>query len=78
MASKRKRTTRNLAQRVTARAIAAFAAGDAMTLQRELRLPPWQLSPLDVAGRCLYPPHTSGAITWPDSVALRRELIHAQ
>ena len=79
MASKRKRTTRNLAQRVTAKAIAAFTAGDSVTLHREMRLPPWQLSPLDTEdGPCPYAVRTAGANTWADSVALRKELEHAQ
>lgn len=74
MPSKRQRTTRTFRQRVTDAAVAAYKAGDDLTLCRELRLPPWQISPLQVDGDCPWPAGTGGAMTWPDSVALRDEL----
>lgn len=74
MPTKRKRKGRGLASRITPEAIAAWSAGDSVALKRALRLPPWQLSPLDAVGDCPWHGLTAGATTWPDSVALREEL----
>lgn len=78
MANVRRRARTQQTGRITADAVAAFIAGDRMELSRALRLPPWQISPLDVAGPCPYPPTTAGGSTWPDSVKLRAELVEAQ
>lgn len=61
---------------ITAAALAAFKAGDHLTLHRELRLPPWQASPLDAEGACPWRARSAGWQTWPDSVALREGLCH--
>lgn len=74
MPTKRTRTARNFRQRVTAAATAAFKAGDDVTLRSQLRLRPWQVSPLHAVGACPWPANCAGATTWPDSVALRAEL----
>jgi hypothetical protein len=60
--------------RITPTAITAFRAGDRMTLHRELRLPPWQVSPLDADGDCPWSPTVAGGWTWPESVTLRAAL----
>jgi hypothetical protein len=62
------------AGRITPTAIAAFRAGDRMTLHRELRLPPGQVSPLDAHGDCPWSSSVAGGRTWPESVALRAAL----
>jgi len=62
------------AGRITPEAVAAYQHGDKIALHAALRLPPWQLSPLDAVGACPYPPRAAGATTWPDSVSLRAEL----
>lgn len=69
---RRKRTEQ--AGRITQAAVEAFRAGDELALHRALRLPPWQISPLQVDRDCPWPAGTGGAMTWPDSVALRAEL----
>lgn len=74
MAGVRRRRRLEKAGRITQEAIAAFKAGDVIALQRALRLPPWQVSPLTVAGKCPWPPGSGGAITWVDSVGLREAL----
>ncbi len=56
--------------RITDAAVAAFKAGDVMELHRELRLPPWQVSPLRAQGECPWPENSAAALTWADSVAL--------
>jgi len=66
------------AGRITPDAVAAFRADDRESLHAALRLPPWQLSPLDAIGECPYPHGAAGATTWPDSVSLRVELEAAQ
>lgn len=60
--------------RITPEAVAAYQDGDKIALHAALRLPPWQLSPLDAVGACPYPHGAAGAMTWPDSVSLRVEL----
>lgn len=60
--------------RVTQEAVDAYRAGDSLTLSRLLRLPPWQISPLDAEGECPYSPQSGCYDLWPDSVALRQEL----
>lgn len=48
MPTKRTKITRNRVPTLTAEAVAAFKAGDAMALSAELRLRPWWPNPLDV------------------------------
>jgi len=74
MATKRQRAPRGMASRITASAATAFLAGDPLALSHALRLPPWQVSPLDAAGECPYPAGAAGARTWADSVELREQL----
>ena len=74
MTTIRRRTRNQQAGRITPEALAAFSAGDRATLKRALRLPPWQVSPLDAEGACPYPPLTGAAATWPDSLTLRNQL----
>lgn len=77
MTTKRRRVTRGLAQRITPEAVAAFVAGDRMQLHRELRLKPWQESPLDAIGESPWPATSAGGSTWPESVQLAIELQQA-
>ena len=74
MSTIRRRTRNQQAGRITPEAVAAFVAGDHVTLKRALRLPPWQVSPLDADGACPYPPQTAAAATWADSLAMRNQL----
>lgn len=74
MATLRRRKHVERAGRMTPEAVSAFEAGDRTTLHRLLRLPPWQVSPLDAVGECPWPDRSAGANTWPDSMALRAEL----
>ena len=73
MATIRRRKHGERANRITAAALSAWRAGDSLALHRELRLPPWQASPLIAAGKCPWP-SGAGASTWADSCALRAEL----
>ena len=74
MTTIRRRTRNQQAGRITPEAVAAFVAGDHATLKHALRLPPWQVSPLDAEGACPYPPLTAAAVMWLDSLALRTQL----
>jgi hypothetical protein len=74
MTTIRRRTRSQQAGRITPEAVAAFNAGDHATLKHALRLPPWQVSPLDAEGACPYPSLTAGAVTWLDSSTLRNQL----
>jgi hypothetical protein len=74
MPSKRQRTPRNLRVRITDAALAAYKAGDRLTLHRELHLKPWQETPLAAAGTCPWPDGSAGATTWADACRLRDEL----
>ncbi|WP_395117753.1 hypothetical protein ACFCQI_14260 [Rhodanobacter sp. FW102-FHT14D06] len=74
MTTIRRRTRNQQAGRITPEALAAFVAGDHATLKHALRLPPWQVSPLDAEEVCPYPPLTAGAVTWLDSLTLRNQL----
>lgn len=53
--------------------IEAFKAGDEDELDRLLGLKPWEFSPLDAYGECVYP-GSSAAALWAKAVALREEL----
>lgn len=69
----KRRPTKHVAHRITAKAVEAFRAGDGMALHNALGLRPWQVSPLhvDVA-------HGEGDGTgWGHSFALARELREA-
>jgi hypothetical protein len=74
MATKRTRKSRNLRARITPAAVAAFAAGDHSALHLELRLAPWETSPLDAWGACPWDPGTGGGDSWDAAVRLRAEL----
>lgn len=69
---RRKHTERT--GRVTPAAVAAFRAGDKAALHAELRLRPWQASPIAAVGACPWPASCAGAVAWPQSVALREVL----
>lgn len=60
--------------RIAPAAYAAFQAGDWMGLQRELRLKPWEASPLDATTDT--PPAAGRGYrdSWPRARALRAEL----
>lgn len=77
MATLRRRKHTQQSGRVTAEAVDAFDAGDRERLHRELRLPPWQASPLEAEGDCPWSPGSAGGFTWADSVALRAALVAA-
>jgi|RhiMethySRZTD1v2_1073278.scaffolds.fasta_scaffold88168_3 hypothetical protein len=49
MPTKRRRITRTLADRITPAAVAAYVRGDYHELHAELRLKPWECSPLPIA-----------------------------
>lgn len=74
MATLRKRVTRNQRTRITPECVVAFQAGDEVELHRLLRLPPWQVSPIQATGECCYGKTTAGYATWQDSLALRQAL----
>lgn len=63
--------------RITEKAIAAFRSGNRKALHRALRLPPWQVSPLDADSASPYPGSAAGGSTWADSAALREQLENA-
>jgi hypothetical protein len=74
MGTIRRRKHNQHSGRITRDAVACFMAGDWRGLHAALRLPPWQVSPLDATGPCPWPAGTRGGDTWPDSVALREAL----
>ena len=69
-----RRRNRTQRQRVTDEAVAAYTSCDHAVLQRALRLPPWQVSPLEADGPCPYSEGSGGGGTWADSVPLRKAL----
>ena len=77
MPTKRQRATRNQRTRITPDAIAAFKSGDHTGLHQLLRLKPWEVSPLDAEGECLWPETSAGGNSWPQAVALREEITNA-
>ncbi len=74
MPTKRLKRMRPLAAKITPAAVAAYKAGDRGDLHDQLRLKPWQASPLDVEGPCPYSPPYVIAATWPHIQALRAAL----
>ena len=74
MGTIRRRQRTQQSGRITPEVRSAFEALDRSRLHAELRLPPWQVSPLDVSGPCPWPKATAGASTWLDSVALLEAL----
>ncbi|RLA18789.1 MAG: hypothetical protein DRQ56_06755 [Gammaproteobacteria bacterium] len=77
MPTKRCRVNRTQKTRITAEVVAAYRAGDETELHRLLRLPPWQISPLEAEGECPYSRNAAGNGTWQDSVDLREALENA-
>ena len=55
MATKRKPIERNVRQRITPEAVKAYLDEDDGELRRLLGLKPWEISPLDAVGPCVYP-----------------------
>ena len=74
----RRRKHEERSGRITTGAQAAFEAGDWLRLHRELRLPPWQASPLDAMGECPWPATTAAGVTWAASAGLRKALSDAR
>jgi hypothetical protein len=72
----RRRRTFRRNGRITRQAVEAFQRGDDEALRLELRLKPWEISPLSVEDDepCCYPEGSAGALSWPECLALRREL----
>ena len=64
---------------LTPEVFAAFEAGDEYALHRSLKLPPWHASPLDtnLAGPAPYGPETCWALSRPDALEIRREILAA-
>ncbi len=77
MPTKRMRVNRTQRTRITPDAVAAYRAGDETELDRLLRIPPWQVSPLEAEGACPYSRNAAGHGTWADSVDLREALENA-
>lgn len=71
MPTKRLKRGRPMAAKIAPAAVEANKAGDMGTLHDELRLKPWQESPLDVEGPC--PPYRK-AEDWSEIQALRAKL----
>ncbi len=75
MPTKRTKRARPLAAKITPAAVEAFKAGDRSGLHDQLRLKPWQVSPLDVHdGLCPLHPSYVASGTWPQIQALRATL----
>jgi len=62
--------------RLTPEIFAAFDAGDEWALASALKLPPWHASPLHT-GPSPYPAGTAWALTLPDALEIRREILAA-
>src|SRR3981189_3499008 len=75
----KRRKAKIKAQRLTPEVFAAFDAGDDVALFRALKLPPWHASPLDtdLAGPAPYNHEGCWAMTRPDALELRREILAA-
>ena len=73
----KKRKSKMRAYQFTPEVFAAFEAGDEYTLRRSLKLPPWHASPLDtdLAGPAPYGPETCWAISRPDALEIRQEIL---
>ena len=73
----RKSTMR--AHQLTPEVFAAFDAGDKNTLRRALKLPHWHASPLDkdLAGPALYAHEICWAMSRPDALEIRQEILAA-
>lgn len=75
MPTKRNRRARNQRVRVTDRAVELYKASDWLGLHHELRLRPWEVSPLDVGeGADSGLAGSAGATSWAAAQALRAEL----
>lgn len=74
LATKRTRSARHLRARLTPEAVEHYRVGNAQALHLELRLAPWEASPLDAVGGCPWPAGTAGGSSWDQAVALRAEL----
>ena len=74
MPTKRRPIKRDLRQRITPEAVAAYIADDDALLHELLGLKPWEESPLDVGDENTNPPGTAAYESWPKARALRDEL----
>jgi len=75
----KRRKSKIKARLPTPEVFAAFDAGDEWALRRALKLPPWHASPLDtdLAGPAPYGPETCWAMSRPDALELRLEILAA-
>jgi hypothetical protein len=75
----KKRKAKIKAHILTPEVIAAFDAGDEWALRRALHLPPHHASPLDkdLAGPAPYNPDGCWALSRPDALEIRREILAA-
>ena len=73
----KRRKSKMKALQLTPEAFAAFDAGDKNALRRALKLPHWHASPLDtnLAGPASYGPETCWAISRPDALEIRRDIL---
>ena len=75
----KRRKSKMKALQLTPEVFAAFDAGDKNALRRALKLPHWHASPLDtnLAGPAPYGPETCWAISRPDALEIRLEILAA-
>jgi hypothetical protein len=75
----KRRKSKMMALQLTPEVFAAFDAGDKNALRRALKLLHWHASPLDtdLAGPPLYGHETCRAISRPDALEIRRDILAA-
>ncbi len=73
----KRRKSKMRTHQLTPEVFAAFDAGDANALRRALKLPHWHASPLDpdIAGPALYAHETCWAMSRPDALEIRQEIL---
>ena len=73
----KRRKSKMRAHQLTPEVFAAFDAGDKNALRRALKLPHWHASPLDTdpAGPAPYGHETCWAISRPDAMEIRQEIL---
>lgn len=78
MPTKRTRRARSTRQWITPQAVKHFRAGAWIELHRELKLKPWEWSPLDVTNTGPAPEfHNDEKHGWERAQEMRRELMEA-
>jgi hypothetical protein len=73
----KRRLAKGCQHRITPEAIEAYEAGDALTLNRVLGIPPWEASPLDVTDAEPWPYPELYAASYRRAQELRRLLMAA-